>query len=265
VNTIRILDLNIWNYNEPWLTRRDLIVDLILDSEPDVVALQEVRQQDWATDPRHQADQILFRLPAYTAVWHPAHYWPADSLEGRQWEGLAILSLHPIVDQAVARLSRAADDPRDHFQRLVLGAQVRTLAGPFWLFNTHFPLSERARNRVVVESFDFVERTAGDLPYAFTGDFNARPHDLPIRFLTGQVEVDGRCGNLVDAWTRRHLGGVGYTYPAWEPRQRIDYVFVSPAIGVQGIAVVGAVASREVIPPSDHCGLLATLELAVGS
>jgi endonuclease/exonuclease/phosphatase family metal-dependent hydrolase len=261
---VRILDLNIWNYNDPWPARRDRIVDLILDSKPDIVALQEIRYHDWTVDPRHQADQILAGLSGYTSIWHPAHYWPpraGDNLGEVKWEGLAILSKQPIVDQTILRLSRDAGDPRDSFERLVLGAQVRLPGGPFWLFATHFPLSEQARNRVIVEALDFVMRSAGSLPFAFTGDFNAHPEDPPILFLTGQADLDGQNGNLVDAWAVCHPDEPGYTHWAWDPCRRIDYLFVPPTIEVQDISVVGAVPSREVISPSDHCGLLTVLRV----
>jgi endonuclease/exonuclease/phosphatase family metal-dependent hydrolase len=263
MHAIRLLDLNIWNYNEPWPTRRDLIVDMILDLEPDIVALQEVRYRDWTIDPRHQSDQILAGLPGFASVWQPAHYWQpgqGHNIGDLEWEGLAILSPHPIVDWAVLRLSRMADDPRDSFQRLVLGALVRTPAGPFWLFNTHYPLSGQARERVAVETAGFCQPRAGDLPFALVGDLNAQPQDLPIRYLTGQVEIDGRRSDLVDAWTACHPDQAGYTFPAWGPHKRIDYVLVPRGTNVQGISIVGRVPSQDVVAPSDHCGLLAVLQ-----
>jgi endonuclease/exonuclease/phosphatase family metal-dependent hydrolase len=263
MKTIRILDLNIWNYNDPWPTRRDLIADLILDTEPDIVALQEIRYRDWSLDPRHQADQILVGLPGYRCIWHPAHHWPpgkGGNVGDVEWEGLAILSPHPIVDQALLRLSRAPDDPRDNFQRLVQGAQVRTPAGPFWLFNTHYPLSAAARERVAVESLDFV-RTARGEPFAFVGDLNARPGDPPIRHLTGQTGEHKPHGHLIDAWEISHPGEPGYTHPAWGPHQRIDYVLVPSTVAVREMQIVGMVPDRETVSPSDHCGLLATLQI----
>jgi endonuclease/exonuclease/phosphatase family metal-dependent hydrolase len=270
---IRILDLNIWNYNEPWTERRDLIVDLIRRTTPDMVALQEIRYHEERTEPRHQADQLLAGLTGYTCVWQPAHYWPPEpgnpaddfpSVGGKRWEGLAILSRHPVVDHAIARLSRDADDPRDSFQRLVLGAQVRTPDGPFWLFDTHFPLSERARNRVVIEALHFLTRTAGGQPFAFTGDLNTSPEDLPIRFLTGQAEIDGCRGNLVDAWAACHPDEPGNTFSAWDPCQRIDYLFVPRTVEIASISVVATVPSQEILSPSDHCGLLTTLGIGNG-
>jgi endonuclease/exonuclease/phosphatase family metal-dependent hydrolase len=263
MTAIRALDLNIWNYTEPWPARRDLIVDMILDLEPDVVALQEVRYRDWSLDPRHQGDQILAGLPGFDSVWEPAHRWlpgQGHNVGDIEWEGLAILSPHPIVDRALVRLSRSDSDPRDTFQRLVLGALVRTPAGPFWLFNTHFPLSRQARERVAVEVACFCWGTAGDLPFALVGDLNAQPQDTPVRYLTGQVEIDGQHGDLIDAWTARHPDQAGYTFPAWSPSRRIDYVLVSPGIHVQEMAIVGQVPSQDMVSPSDHCGLLAVLQ-----
>ena len=114
MSTIRVLDLNIWNYNEPWPARRDLIVDLISDAQPDIVALQEIRYHERTADLQHQADQ-------------------------------------------------------------------------------------------------------------------------------------------------------SYTHWAWEPCRRIDYLFLPSSVKVQEISVVGAVPNRESISPSDHCGLLATLEVKDGA
>jgi endonuclease/exonuclease/phosphatase family metal-dependent hydrolase len=263
VNTLRILNLNIWNYNEPWVARRERIVALIRDTLPDIVALQEVRGRDWGLDVRHQADQILASLPGYTSVWEPAHYWPPGHghNEGRmEWEGLALLSAHPLVDRAVLRLSRDPADPHDSFQRLVLGAQIQTPRGPFWVFTTHYPLSAAARARVAPESLAFVERRAGGLPFVLTGDLNAEPEEAPIRTLTGADAEGDAPGGLVDGWPACHPGAPGYTYPAWGPVKRIDYLLVPSYVTVREIEVLGLVPDRETVSPSDHCALFATLE-----
>eukprot|EP01133_Synstelium_polycarpum_P014345 gene14345-16926_t len=43
----KMLTYNLWNYNRPWRTRRNLIVDIIDEQDPDVIALQEVRYSAW--------------------------------------------------------------------------------------------------------------------------------------------------------------------------------------------------------------------------
>lgn len=257
MDTLRILNLNIWNYNAPWPTRCSLIAGLIARTRPDAVALQEVRYQSWL-DNRHQADQILDELSEpYHTIWQPAAYWALD--EGDQWEGLAVLSRYPIVDQATVRLERDPNDPRDSFVRRVLGAQIRVGDAHLWVFDTHYPLSEQARARVAPITLDFVRQTAGGHPFVLTGDFNAQPDELPIRFLTGQAEIGGVCGDLRDAWTACHPGDVGYTFSAWERFQRIDYLFTGPGVEAPEIEIVGQTPSREITSPSDHCGLLATV------
>jgi len=264
MSTLRILNLNIWNYNPPWPERRSRIVELIHDTQPDLVALQEIRYHDWLPYPTHQAGQILAGLDGYHHIWRPAHYWApghGDNHGQTCWEGLALLSQQPIVDQAHARLSRDLDDPRDAHQRIVLGAQIQTPAGPFWLFDTHYPLGADARARVAVETHEFVRQTAGDRPFCLTGDFNAQPDEFPIRFLSGQTEVDGQTGALVDAWRVAHPTEPGHTFPAWGPARRIDYLWLSPTVQVESLAVVGSVPNRETISPSDHCGLLAVVKL----
>jgi endonuclease/exonuclease/phosphatase family metal-dependent hydrolase len=263
VNTLRVLNLNIWNYNEPWEARRERIVDLIRSTLPDVVALQEIRGRDWGADVRHQADQIIGYLPGYASVWEPAHYWPPGQghNQGRlEWEGLALLSAHPLVDRAVLHLSRDPDDPRDSFQRLVLGAQVQMPNGPFWIFTTHYPLSAAARARVAPESLAFAHRTAAGLPFLLTGDLNAEPEEAPIRILTGPAGSGEAGKGLIDSWKARHPDAPGYTFPAWGPSKRIDYLLVPAHLSVREIEVLGRVPDRETVSPSDHCALFATLE-----
>ena len=88
MDPIRVLSLNIWNYNEPWPDRLALIGSLIARTSPDLVALQEIRFQSWSALP-HQADQILDKLrqlgaDAYHMIWQPAAYWSKED-RGKQY------------------------------------------------------------------------------------------------------------------------------------------------------------------------------------
>ena len=70
---ISIFNLNIWNYNEPWQRRRELIARAIQEANPDLIALQEVTYlSGYTEDTRHQADQLLARLRGYGLIWQPA-------------------------------------------------------------------------------------------------------------------------------------------------------------------------------------------------
>ena len=259
---VTILGLNIWNYNEPWATRRALIAQAIQRADVGLVALQEVRYDSaYGEDPRHQAAQLLARLSGYEMVWQPAMFHPSrkENQEVICWEGLAILSRSPIVDRRHVWLSRDREDARDNHQRIVLGARVITTGGPFWFFTTHLSLSARGRERTIVEVHRFARDTASEEPFAITGDFNALPSDPPIRFLLGEETLEGRNGAWVDAWASRHPTEPGYTHSAWEPNKRIDYVFLPRAEMVREIEIVADQPDWEGIYPSDHLGLRAEL------
>lgn len=260
LNTIKVFNLNIWNYNEPWDVRRELIAEAIRREEADLVALQEIRYlSSYEEDPRHQAEQIAERLSGYSLIWQPAHYYQSCGPD-EKWEGLAILSHLPVVDRRYLLLSRDEGDSNDTLQRIVLGAEVRTPGGAFWLFTTHFPLSARARQRVVCEAYDFVVGTAGPRPFVLTGDFNAEPDSAPIHFLTGRLALERQHGGLVDAWALLHPNEPGFTQPRREPRKRIDYFFVSPPVRIYKITLAATEPDAQGVYPSDHYGLVAKLE-----
>jgi hypothetical protein len=42
-------------------------------------------------------------------------------------------------------------------------------------------------------------------------------------------------------------------------------LFVPPKVQVVDISIVGTVPSRQEVSPSDHCGLLATLDIGAGN
>jgi len=260
--TICLLDLNIWNYNEPWSARRNLIVELIREANADVVALQEIQCRSWLDDPGHQAAQIRARLPEFELIWHPAHYWApgwGDNL-GEKWEGLAILSRYPIVDQRFRQLTRRREDGASPWLRGVLGGLVRSPDGPFWLFSTH---RSGKRSYAATEVLSFVDGTASGKPFVLTGDFNVTPDSVDIRFLTGQATIDGQRGKLVDAWAVARPGESGETVLSWKvrPGKRIDYVLISPDVSVIGIRLAGDRPDSEGVYPSDHLALVADLGL----
>jgi exonuclease III len=66
-NTLRILTLNIWNYNDPWPKRRALITETIQKHQPDLIGFQEIRHSgEHDEDGKNQAQQLAECLPDYT-------------------------------------------------------------------------------------------------------------------------------------------------------------------------------------------------------
>lgn len=77
--TIKVMSLNIWNYNPPWEARRRAIVSVIQAESPDIIGLQEIRHEVGKDEKGfNQAEQLARRLPGYETI-----YQPADPMAGR--------------------------------------------------------------------------------------------------------------------------------------------------------------------------------------
>jgi endonuclease/exonuclease/phosphatase family metal-dependent hydrolase len=100
------------------------------------------------------------------------------------------------------------------------------------VFNTHldFRADPAVRAQQVAEMLRYISLSA--LPTILFGDLNATP-DAP--------ELQPLLARLHDTWPSS--SGPGFTYPADDPRKRIDYVLVSRHFRVRSAAVPAALAS----------------------
>jgi endonuclease/exonuclease/phosphatase family metal-dependent hydrolase len=254
------MTFNIWNYQRDWPRRRELIVRLIDAHRPDVVALQETRHDPRYESGRGQGEQLaaLLGYRLTTAVAHVFLPFP------RVDEGLSILTARPplrVMQRRLTRipLARRVADPElrgDGNQRICLGVAVRSGKGEVCLYDTHFSLNARMRLVNAVEAAAFIHETAGDAPAVLMGDLNADPGDPPLRYLRGELSVDGATADYLDCWTALHPGDPGYTDETWRPRRRLDYVlarnFPAPPVRAE---LVGADPVDDVYA-SDHMAVL---------
>ena len=264
-NTIRILTLNIWNYNAPWPTRRSLIIDTINQHNPDIIGFQEIRHSgEHNIDGKNQAQQFAKHLPGYTYIYRPAQQNP----ERDQWEGLSIFSRLPILSSSYLKLSQDPNDNRDNHQRIVLRTEVQTPAGPFNLFDTHLSLSQQGRSRTVKEITQYVSQYPNTTLAVLVGDFNETPDQEPILHIVKE-------GAFIDAWDNQHPNDKGWTYTTENTYvrnrnddrkgHRIDYIFVRPNQNGQGTILncqrIADQPDSDDHYPSDHFGLIADLSL----
>jgi endonuclease/exonuclease/phosphatase family metal-dependent hydrolase len=66
--------------------------------------------------------------------------------------------------------------------------------------------------------------------------------------VTGAPELAPLESRFDDAWELGGDGGPGFTYPAEDPHARIDYVLVSPGVGVSRASVFGGSAGSDHLP-----------------
>lgn len=136
--SLKVITLNIWNYNR-FDERKHHIVSFLRDENADVVALQEIRDDARINvEGDNQAEQLN------EALGYPHKVFVAtmdlnevdnSPLLPRRNEGLAVLSKHPIVK---TRLYELARHPDDKFTRKLLHCRVKTPGGMVDVVVVHF-------------------------------------------------------------------------------------------------------------------------------
>ncbi len=261
-NTLRVVTLNIWNVSGDWRARRQAILAVLREVDPDIVCLQEVV----ANDRGNQAEWLAAELDGMHCAFGGA---PLTVAEGRF--GNAILSRWPIEAESTGNLPEEPDDQET--QRVVLHART----GGVDVFSTHLAwqlhdaaLRERQMQAVTAFVAENADASAPVGP-VLAGDFNAEPDSTVIRYLCGLASLDGASTYFQDAWRLAGDGGPGLTWSRRndhaaednEPDRRLDYVFswFHGRSGAGRPLECRVVADTPVagVWPSDHFGVLAIL------
>jgi endonuclease/exonuclease/phosphatase family metal-dependent hydrolase len=256
--SLRVMTLNLLSPDHAsWERRREVVRAGLATLRPDVIALQEIVQDD--------VRDLLG--DDYYVVPHSAR-----SPDG---VGAVFASRFPVT--ATAERDLRVTDRVD----LPWCAAVAAEAGPL-LFVHHKPTYhvgysyERELQAVAGARF-IEERLAGrDMPVVVAGDFDDTPDSASIRFWTGKQSLAGTSVAYRDAWAAVHPDEPGHTFTPRNPLvsagemslelgRRIDYVLVrcgihGPALTVDDCRLVfdepvGGVWA------SDHFGVMADLSL----
>lgn len=240
---VRVMTYNIRSGNG----NLDSTAAAIRAQSPDVVALQEV-DVHWA-DRSAFADQVseLAAKLGMQARFAPIYVLPGLTPGAPPREfGVALLSRYPIVqfrNDSIARLSTQVQSPVPAPAPGLLDVVLDVRGRPVRVFNTHLDYRKdpAVRTTQVQQMIAFIGDL--DVPTLVFGDLNAAP-DAP--------ELQPLLTRLHDAWAGS--SSPGPTYPADVPRERIDYVLVSPQFTVRSIRVPETQAS-------DHRPVVAELVL----
>jgi endonuclease/exonuclease/phosphatase family metal-dependent hydrolase len=207
-------------------------------AQADVIFLQEAW---WVEGHRRVNDTRLLIGEAFSG-WH--------RLESRDHDELMILSRHPLLEPEERKIAN----------RPCLVCTARTPGGDVRLVNIHLdpPATRNTLKRSGQAVVPFMLATAqkrraqgealhallaeSRLPTIAAGDFNSPPHAYPRRIVGSRMrDVFATAGR-----------GFGYTYPNPVPLWRIDYILVSPSIGVRS-------CDAPPVQGSDHRPLVADL------
>lgn len=235
----------------------DRQVEELRSLDADVIGLQEVDVhwgarsgwRDLATELGARLGMEVFFAPIYSL--DPL---PADA--PRREYGVAVLSRHPILaaeNHDITRLSTQEANPVPAPAPGFPEVRIRVRGVPVHVYTTHldYRADPSIRTAQVADTLRILDEDCdrhGRCPrQVLTGDFNA-VHAAP--------ELAPLWERLTDASTE--AGADLPTYPALNPRTRIDYVAASPGtVVVKGVTVPETLAS-------DHRPVVADLALRRG-
>jgi endonuclease/exonuclease/phosphatase family metal-dependent hydrolase len=261
---VKILTLNLLNDLSRWDERKNLIAQGVQDLQPDLIALQEVK------------------LPLNTAQWladciggYTVHLCPKTG-RAKHHEGIAIMSRLPVDGEA--HLDLQGQGRVAQYVRLKINDRRLIFA------NTHLywePGESKERLKQVERLLEWLRTTPADAAIV-CGDFNSEPHHAATKRMRKHFssahqtshgkEPDYTCPtpltskrNKVEQLARdvRHkmLNFVARQNSSW--RGTLDYIFVNDGVNVKACDVVlnKPAPHDPTLYPSDHFGLMATLEL----
>ena len=242
--TIRLMSYNI---RFGGIGREDRLADVISTCDPDVVVLQEATKPEvveriaklcgmsiWGAKRSHSVG-FISRVPVTTYEWH----------------------YHPDLQRAFLEIEIA--------KLRIYGVHLRA---------THSNYTERGRMREVRALLDGIKAKSSEF-HVLTGDFNTLApgelldmQKLPMRYRILAFLLGGRVayrtiqimldGGYIDVYRRLHTEP-GFTFPAWDPNVRLDYVF-APAQFADRVTTCDVVSDiAEPAKATDHLPLLAEI------
>ncbi|MEF3302033.1 endonuclease/exonuclease/phosphatase family protein [Paenibacillus sp. GYB003] len=221
--------------------------DAIRSAGADIVGLQEV-DAHWGERSRHEhMAEKLAELLGMNVFFAPIYELPpaAGGRLARRF-GVAVLTRHPIVravNHPLTRLSTQEKEARPAPMPGFAEVQLDVRGTPLTVYVVH--LDYRADPTVRAVQIEELLAIVGEDRYGklLMGDFNAGPDAPELRPLFAAFR---------DAWDEAK--GNGFTFPAAQPRIKIDYILIGEGMEVVDSSVPDSSAS-------DHRPVVARLAL----
>lgn len=257
---LKVATINLRNRADRWLKRRHTLVSQLVDSEPDVIALQEISLS--VNQGRWLQRQVNLRLSGdgnrpYQLVQERRRH------PSMMFEAVGMLSKLPVVYSDAANLGyQGRVAVRANLQLPPTQTRSRQQSLDFVSVHLHHPSEDRdARLEQAMAMVGWLNERRRVPLQVIAGDFNETPDGPAIRFVKQSYRsaYEERVG-------REPLA----TFPTALPQPLIDYaacidyVFVSPAVYNVSDARIFCDkpdAEDDTLYPSDHVGLLVTLEV----
>jgi endonuclease/exonuclease/phosphatase family metal-dependent hydrolase len=219
------------------------IAAVIAEIDPDIVALQELDFRLTRSGLADQAEMIAACLNMC------CHFHPSIELEEGLY-GNAILSKHPLSLVRTGELPTLPGRP-DIEKRGALQVEMDLAGRKVCVINSHLGLNRRERlaQSELLLGPEWIGNPACTSPLIFCADLNALPVSRVYRRFRERLrDVQDAAGQ---AGPRR-------TYPSLLPLARIDHIFVSAEVAIEGVIVPWTPLTRRA---SDHLPLVARVRI----
>ena len=256
-----------WNVNSV-RKRTGNLVAWLQRAKPDVVVLQELKAQ------QEQFPKAEIEAAGYQA----------EIVGQKGFNGVALLSLHPVEVTARALPDAVVDEPARYIE-----GRISTPRGPLTVGGLYLPNGNPIGTEKFAYKLAWMERLtqrarallASEEMFVLGGDYNVCPTELDIydpKAFAGDAlcQPESRAAlrkllnlGLTDAVRALHLDDARYTYwdyqaGAWPKDHglRIDHLLLSPQAADRLAAVGIDKAERGKAEPSDHVPVWCELDLA---
>lgn len=169
MNSIKILSLNLWGFND-WEHRLPEIINNIKKEDPDIVCIQEA-QKDVSKFLEDQISIINKDLRFPNAKFEVATIKTTKNgipLENPFEHGLGVLSKFP-TETEVVKLKREAVDTED---RIILRIKITLKEKAYVIYNVHFSNQDKLAELHFKETLE-IARKRDEVPI-IVGDFNVK-------------------------------------------------------------------------------------------
>jgi len=252
-----------------WKYRKEMVCDVIRDHPSDVIGLQEalrfqidairealpvygeigVAREDGCIEGEYSC--ILYRTDRF-GVGESGTFWFSDTPEvaGSNTWGNACVRICSWARLIETRTGRA-----------------------FYIFNLHLDhVSQPSREKSAVLLAERIKKRRYKGPFVVTGDFNAGENNPVIKYLKGEIAVEGPDGGkmktpvpMIDTFRVLHPDVMdvrtAHGFKGTRQGDKIDYVFVPPGTKVQEAEILyDNVDGRY---PSDHYPVISSFVFSV--